>query len=74
MGMNYDKNSFLSGVAVGRQLKGWGQTRGGGPGRVAASIAAPADPADVRLSAGAAPAAEWEDNAAAVDGVEEVQI
>ena len=21
--MNYDKNSFLSGVAVGRQLKGW---------------------------------------------------
>ena len=22
--MNYDKNSFLSGIAVGRQLKGWG--------------------------------------------------
>ncbi len=21
--MNYDKNSFLSGIAVGRQLKGW---------------------------------------------------
>ena len=23
--MSYDKNSFLSGVAVGRQLKGWGR-------------------------------------------------
>ena len=23
--MAYDKNSFLSGVAVGRQLKGWGR-------------------------------------------------
>jgi len=22
--MNYDKNSFLSGIAVGRQMKGWG--------------------------------------------------
>ena len=27
--MNYDKNSFLSGVAVGRQLKGWST----GPGQ-----------------------------------------
>lgn len=30
--MIYDKNSFLSGIAVGRQLKGWamGQGKGGG--------------------------------------------
>ena len=26
--VNYDKNSFLAGVAVGRQLKGWGQSAG----------------------------------------------
>ena len=26
--MTYDKNSFLAGVAVGRQLKGWGQSPG----------------------------------------------
>lgn len=26
--MNYDRNSFLAGVAVGRQLKGWGQSAG----------------------------------------------
>lgn len=26
--MNYDKNSFLSGLAVGRQLKGWGTVSG----------------------------------------------
>lgn len=24
--MNYEKNSFLAGIAVGRQLKGWGTT------------------------------------------------
>lgn len=26
--MNYDKGSFLAGLAVGRQLKGWGQSPG----------------------------------------------
>lgn len=26
--MNYDKDSFLAGIAVGRQLKGWGQSAG----------------------------------------------
>ena len=25
--MAYDKNSFLSGVAVGKQLKGWGRAQ-----------------------------------------------
>lgn len=25
--MAYDKNSFLSGIAVGRQLKGWGRAQ-----------------------------------------------
>ena len=28
--MNYDKNSFLAGLAVGRQLKGWGHVEEGG--------------------------------------------
>lgn len=27
--MNYDKNSFISGIAVGRQLKGWAMIAAG---------------------------------------------
>ena len=30
MAVNYDKDSFLSGLAVGRQLKGWASGGGGG--------------------------------------------
>ena len=32
--MTYDKNSFLSGLAVGRQLKGWAGGGGGGGARI----------------------------------------
>ena len=30
--MNYDKESFLTGVAVGRQLRGWSVAETGGAG------------------------------------------
>ncbi len=30
--MNYDKDSFLAGIAIGRQLKGWSQIKGTGGG------------------------------------------
>ena len=30
--VNYDKNSFLAGIAIGRQLKGWAQIKGTGGG------------------------------------------
>jgi len=30
--VNYDKNSFLAGIAVGRQLKGWATAQGRGIG------------------------------------------
>ena len=32
--MTYDKNSFLAGIAVGRQMKGWGAGDGGDAGQV----------------------------------------
>lgn len=36
--MNYDKNSFLAGIAVGRRLKGWASggdlNMGGGSGNI----------------------------------------
>ncbi len=30
--MNYNKDSFLAGIAIGRQLKGWSQVKGTGGG------------------------------------------
>jgi len=36
--MTYDKTSFLSGVAVGRQLKGWGQPAAAGAKLTAALL------------------------------------
>ena len=42
-GSSYDKRSFLSGIAVGRQLKGWatgGSAGGGGGGTGSLSITA----------------------------------
>ena len=38
--MTYDKSSFLSGVAVGQQLRGWGVLRREGGGSFALRIAA----------------------------------
>lgn len=38
--MNYDKNSFLAGISVGRTLKGWasGNVSSGGDSRIAEII------------------------------------
>lgn len=53
--MNYDKNSFLSGIAVGRQLKGWasGVNAQDDPSAAAAFAAVPVVP----LQAGTVPGA-----------------
>ena len=42
--MNYDKSSFLSGVAVGRQLRGWGVERRSSGGEAAVALAVNAEP------------------------------
>ena len=54
--MNYDKNSFLSGLAVGRQLKGWGAAnaplRQEGPTAGASLAPVPVVPVSSVLGAG----------------------
>ena len=69
--MNYDRNSFLSGIAVGRQLKGWGApTSGGGGGGGATIFASIAyrHPFEVRISASAYAEELAESTAAAITG------
>lgn len=36
--MNYDKNAFIAGIAVGRQLKGWATERINSNGEISASM------------------------------------
>ena len=56
--MNYEKNSFLTGVAVGRQLRGWSVTDVGGAALTVPTLAAvTAQPVALGLTVSGGPAA-----------------
>ena len=60
--MNYDKESFVAGITVGRQLKGWATERVNSSGEMVAEIAVNADTVIVLAESLAMPSSEFDES------------